>query len=374
MLSSKRKRDEYEDSDEEEPSFGRQILPVANLPEDFAGEPMDGLQYLFTVRRDARHLPLVTRVANPYEPEIPLPPKPDTRVIPKHISLPSQEWRTIFETRFKNFRRNVNQATIGVPFTPHDGLQRLLPDKKEREYWWGFLAGKPESDWNPPKQPKQSAAMRRLSGLTQHDTMNTPSKTRWQESWQTNDKGEVELVLRADPSDSLPTPSGSPAPPELDRLAGSSTVLLPAQDVVIYKPREPLPNLLGYLDERTALHLLMYFTHWINSHLQQPDSFSRPIETHARWIFALLSKVDEHISADDMNLLRTLARACIALLKELMSTKSHEELPNPDKKNAGYMSVRACWIIVATIANVWAQRDLWMDAEDMLKSLGTAGV
>jgi hypothetical protein len=28
----------------------RQILPVANLPIDFDDEPMDGMQYLFTVR------------------------------------------------------------------------------------------------------------------------------------------------------------------------------------------------------------------------------------------------------------------------------------------------------------------------------------
>jgi hypothetical protein len=46
----KRKIDELDDSEDEEPSYGRQILPVANLPEDFDGVPQDGLQYLFTVR------------------------------------------------------------------------------------------------------------------------------------------------------------------------------------------------------------------------------------------------------------------------------------------------------------------------------------
>jgi hypothetical protein len=52
MSSFKRKRDDYNDDDLEEdsPSYGRQILPVANLPEDFNDEPMDGLQYLFMVR------------------------------------------------------------------------------------------------------------------------------------------------------------------------------------------------------------------------------------------------------------------------------------------------------------------------------------
>jgi len=47
-MPPKRKRDDA--SDEEDMSFGRQILPVANLPETFAGDPEDGMQYLFTVR------------------------------------------------------------------------------------------------------------------------------------------------------------------------------------------------------------------------------------------------------------------------------------------------------------------------------------
>lgn len=54
---SKRRRDD-EDSDEEHPSFGRQILPVAHLPKDFNGIPMDGLQYLFTVRSAFSSSPL----------------------------------------------------------------------------------------------------------------------------------------------------------------------------------------------------------------------------------------------------------------------------------------------------------------------------
>jgi hypothetical protein len=54
MASLKRKR-EYigggGDDDDDDAIYGlRQTLPVANLPIDFDGEPMDGLQYLFTVR------------------------------------------------------------------------------------------------------------------------------------------------------------------------------------------------------------------------------------------------------------------------------------------------------------------------------------
>jgi hypothetical protein len=47
----KRKRDEYETSDDEDGvALGRRALPVANLPFDFEGVPQDGAQYLFTVR------------------------------------------------------------------------------------------------------------------------------------------------------------------------------------------------------------------------------------------------------------------------------------------------------------------------------------
>ncbi|KAG5651382.1 hypothetical protein H0H81_008881 [Sphagnurus paluster] len=370
MTPYKRKYEELDDSDEEEPSFGKQILPVANLPEDFNGEPMDGMQYLFTVRRDARHLPHITRAPNPYEMNAPTSSKTDDRVIPPHPSLPSEEWRSIFNVRLKNFRKNLVQPTIDVALPPQGEHRRLMPDKKERELWWGFLAGKPESDWNPGKAPKQSAAQRRLLSLAV-DPSEPSVEHKRQHSWQTNDEGEVELVLSVDPSESLPTPTGSPTPSEFGEPEPSSVNL--GREAVAYKPREPLPSLLRYIDERMALHLLMYFTHWINLHLQRPDPSSRPIETHARWIFALLSKIDDQLSADDMSLLRNLARACIALLKELLQNQTPSikvENPATLDRHGGYMSSRSCWIILSAVAGVWAQRDLWNDAEDMLKSLG----
>ena len=47
----KRKRDEYEASDDEGGhALGKQVLPVADLPSNFDGVPEDGAQYLFTVR------------------------------------------------------------------------------------------------------------------------------------------------------------------------------------------------------------------------------------------------------------------------------------------------------------------------------------
>ena len=112
----------------------------------------------------------------------------------------------------------------------------------------------------------------------------------------------------------------------------------------------------------------MYFAHWFNLYLQQPDPASRPLEAHARWIFSLLAKVEDHVSADDMSLLRNLARACLGLLKELIKTRTSNDADSPGDEQE-IMSERACWIIVCIIVGVWAQRDLWVDAEDMLKTL-----
>jgi hypothetical protein len=50
-IGAKRKwRDLDHDLDDDEPSFGKQTLPVASLPVDFDREPADGMEYLFMVR------------------------------------------------------------------------------------------------------------------------------------------------------------------------------------------------------------------------------------------------------------------------------------------------------------------------------------
>jgi hypothetical protein len=123
-----------------------------------------------------------------------------------------------------------------------------------------------------------------------------------------------------------------------------------------------------------SLHLLMYFTHWINQQLSYPSS-SQLTETHARWIFVLLSRIEDHIAADDMSLLRNLARACLGLIKVAISQRSMsvelEEQPNVGHSNEKcneVMAERSCWIIISAVVGVWGQRDLWMDAEAMLES------
>ncbi|KAJ3518077.1 hypothetical protein NLJ89_g95 [Agrocybe chaxingu] len=371
MLSHKRRREEFDDEDEDEAAYGKQILPVANLPYNFDDEPMDGMQYLFTVRRDARQLPDIVRVPNPYEKLESLldVSTPDGQTSSGSPCLPSEEWRGMFELRFQNFRKNFSQPTIHVG-PANEPTRRLMPDKKDRDLWWEFLSGKPESQWAPPKVSKAKSKRQPPPGM--RAWADEPEQNHAATShipWHSNDEGEVEQVLKLDPAESLPSPVGTPVPLgylEDPHQLGAGPVAGQTLKQSI-SPREPTTTLLKLIDERMALHLLMYFAHWIQQHLNAPESsVYLPLESHARWMFALLSRINDYISADDMNLLRNLARACLALLKAIKREQKTRSSQTIQLCTEGKMGETSCWIIITTVAEIWKQRDIWIDAHDML--------
>jgi hypothetical protein len=150
--------------------------------------------------------------------------------------------------------QNLAQPTIHVHFVPQVQNSKLMPDIQERDMWWAFLAGRPESAWNPPKKPKQNSGKRRkfgkgMRGFASDSDFDTPD-TASHEVWHINDEGEVELALRVDPSESLPTPSGTPAPHE-NYAEGNLPVEVPVnkQDLSTWKTREPTPSLLRHIDQ-----------------------------------------------------------------------------------------------------------------------------
>lgn len=119
-----------------------------------------------------------------------------------------------------------------------------------------------------------------------------------------------------------------------------------------------------------SIHLLMYFTHWINVHLQNPDDPLRTISaSHGQWIFALLAKIEDQLSADEMNLLRNLARACLGLVQRCRGkhVENNAEFERSVfAENTARMSDASCWMVFAAVAGHWGQRDLWADAEATL--------
>ncbi|KAG6378738.1 hypothetical protein JVT61DRAFT_13011 [Boletus reticuloceps] len=132
---------------------------------------------------------------------------------------------------------------------------------------------------------------------------------------------------------------------------------------------------LNPLAQRMSMHLLMYFTHWINVHLQnRSDPMTSISVSHGRWIFALLTKVEDQLSADEMNLLRNLARACLGLIQRYRGNHAKGSAAPAGisdltlMENATNMSEASCWMIFAAVAGHWGQRDLWADAETGLSS------
>ncbi|KAF9226632.1 hypothetical protein BS17DRAFT_494237, partial [Gyrodon lividus] len=379
-MVNKRKREESDDSDSDDIVPGKQILPVAHLPDDFDQEPEDGMQYLFLVRRDARRLPHVTRVCNPYEVlEVnsahAVPQKPSTNV------LPCEGWQTAFQSHFCNLRKNLIQPTIHVHFNPRGSRQMIIPEKKDRDAWWRFLTGHPESAWSPKgrsagKKPGAFRGMRAFSDTADDEVHGSGAAS-----------GEVQSTrdglsdLRADsfvdmaqnpPSMSafLDRPSTNTAP------CAVNTSILPEevreqQYGNHLAPPEVTPTRLREIDHRMSIHLLMYFTHWINIHLQNPsDPLTSISSSHGRWVFALLTKVEDQLSADEMNLLRNLARACLGLIKNYRTTPEESTAiaeGASDIVGKGIrMSDTSCWMVFTAVAGHWGQRDLWADAEATL--------
>jgi hypothetical protein len=128
-----------------------------------------------------------------------------------------------------------------------------MPDKKERDMWRAFLAGKPELDWNPPNKPKKqtpNAKKPQTYNLGLRAWPDNSSHGQPQDSWQNNDEGEVEHVLRVDPAESLPSPVGTPLSSDSFDSVGqlpSSSYLTPIEPVL--EPREPTTRILKLIDE-----------------------------------------------------------------------------------------------------------------------------
>lgn len=133
-----------------------------------------------------------------------------------------------------------------------------MPDKKERDLWWAYLEGRPEEEWNITKNSKRQ--QQRMQGRNQSLGMRAwadepeqepTSEVIIYESSLLNDEGEVEEVLKPDPSELLPTPSGTPAPPDVSECSQSTR-----EPVLI--PREPSTKVLKQIDEVSRIIFSTY--------------------------------------------------------------------------------------------------------------------
>ena len=109
----------------------------------------------------------------------------------------------------------------------------------------------------------------------------------------------------------------------------------------------------------------MYFVHWISKTVNNPEAEFTLLSSHSRWIYELLVRVDLQLVSSEISQLRSLARACLALIKflRLRASSTLEGGVIACEKQKSQMTEDDCWTIVTVITGIWAQRDLWMDAE-----------
>ncbi|SPO31837.1 uncharacterized protein UTRI_06674 [Ustilago trichophora] len=319
----KKRRYDQSNTPAHDDSFGIQSLPVATLPDDFSGEPIDGEQYLAVVRREAAAAPGVFFAAhNPYaEPSLSPPlaisqdivsTEPDslsqaTKRDNDDLCMPSFEWRSTFILHFKNARESLsNPPTHPVKLTKDD-----LPKLSNTNAWYAWIHGRP-----PP-----------------------------------------------------PT-----SPAEVEKQAGKGYE---------WRTREPSGPLLLRLNTEQILALLEAFPYWIAHRVAIPDGQSKKEDRregevlqplHARWLFALLLRLDGRLVSEEISVLRTLARACVAAIT--LSRIRRKALGSRKKEDAGRAAEEegeseeqrmrrdeaGAWMVVAIVAGVWGQLDLWEDA------------
>lgn len=100
--------------------ISNQTLPVAELPPDFDGIPLDGSTYLAMVRREAASHPSIFLAAhNPYAEEARgsnMAQDKSLNLLPdaaQTLDIPSPEWRRVFLERFLALRE-VSDSLRGV--------------------------------------------------------------------------------------------------------------------------------------------------------------------------------------------------------------------------------------------------------------------
>ncbi|KAG8845703.1 hypothetical protein FRB96_002297 [Tulasnella sp. 330] len=377
----------------EAPKLGSQVLPVAALPNDYNGEPTDGLEYLFLVRRDALTRPGVTRVDNPYHVESAKPVKVPAHDM-LHPSIPTDEWKRRFEQRFVDLRL----ALIKKMQEPRSADLVTTPKFKDRDGWWKFINGGLKLG-TPALQP--ALDIQEIGQLLEEETILSSSKvglikmeslednSAASENDEDDSESEVDfLATKGDgtfiqmtgiindvqpspsalkPAETIPTPPMSTFRPTRSKVTNSLVISSE------YHPTLPSTEIITQLENKAAFYLLMFFTFWINTRLDRlrtdNDHSYNPLalcDNDAKWIFCLLARLDEALAGEQISTLRELARACLSLLLESLKGANAETIQKSVERQTGRDS---CWMVIAAVAKGWGQRDLWEDAVQAVNAL-----
>ncbi|BGP16466.1 hypothetical protein JCM10213v2_004468 [Rhodosporidiobolus nylandii] len=355
--------------------LGSQVLPVAELDEDFDGSPEDGSQYL---------------ALNPYE-TIDAEVEQDPTAVPS--TRPSQAWREVFVRNFEAARKRmlaapthsllpVNSATIPLP--------------RDEGAWRVFVNGKRTKVKPPPVAKTVVVPVSAVGGTNGAGDV-------VQEARHAVEMSELEAAKAAVLA-SLDLDAHEPAeatlmPPPSPPVAAPPT---PAPQIPEYErlPQLPSPALIVAIPPTSLIHVLSHFNEWFNERIDAydealnfvpstifaPPSMRRkgvpsakavpapaaskkpppkpplPSAHEVQWILSLLTRLERLLDGEDLGSLRQLAKTLIQLAEESAAKqpstigRSIQQRTQDEEDAEGRAR---CWMVVAAIAHVWAQGDLW---------------
>lgn len=206
-----------------------------------------------------------------------------------------------------------------------------------------------------------------------------------------------------------PTNSPPPAPPPLPRPAPSAPppTQIPEFDKL---PQLPTPSLILSIPLTSIIHILSHFNewfmerletydqelNWVSSTIFAPPAVRRkpggakvaggvgtkekeqekkkrnavaplPTPHEVHWMLSLLSRLNDLLDGDDLSNLRLLAKTLVDMveasekaMKKALSESKRERTMDERREGDEEDEARArCWMVIAAIAGVWKQEDLW---------------
>ncbi|BGP32342.1 hypothetical protein JCM10296v2_004123 [Rhodotorula toruloides] len=360
--------------------LGSQVLPVAELDDEWEGEPGDGSEYLFLVRREASTHARVLRVANPFvtmEVDVEAAVAQQEEDDEPPASRPDEAWRKVFVRNFEAARQRMLAAPKSS-LPPADPA--LIPKARDEGAWRVFINGKRSKPNSPAAKKAVGTAEDELAAAKRAVLASLDL-----------DDGETSLpatsTARPEPAP-VPTPPPSGPAPEYERL-----------------PQLPSPALLVSIPRPYLIHVLSHFDDWYNERLEQyeeklnfvpstifaPPALRRkgamakpatpaaegtkagrprpplPSAHESHWMLSLLTRLEQVLDGEDLATLRQLARTLRSLAEEshkvsvetrvAAGTGRSMQQRTADEKEAEGRA--RCWMVVAAVANVWKQGDLW---------------
>ncbi|GAA5893631.1 SIP1 domain-containing protein [Sporobolomyces salmoneus] len=376
---------------------GSQVLPVAELSDDFSGIPQDGMEYLFLVRREAStHAKVYRASKNPYEEVV-----QEKRVVRDrvHSSKPSEEWREAFLDKFKKTRFRMNHP----PTVDNQIEVESIPAPKQESAWRIFINGKRSK---PLPAPTAKPAITPSASVT---TKPTDGDTEMLE--EEDLESAKASILASLELDTPLAPSPSPAP------SSSSTPASQSQPEYLQLPQLPTPLLLLAIPSTSLIHVLGHFVEWFEERLEKyrevlnwvpstifappalrkksvkgahgakpltattgtkklsdeeekkkrKEAEKAPLPTphEVQWILSLLSRLNDLLDGDDLSNLRRLGKTLLEMIEtsETKASKSgggggvlSEKRREEEEEEEGRAR---CWMCLAAIGGVWKQEDLW---------------